>query len=85
MSLPGHKWLELEQPSLEVEEQELAWDGEVDVELGLTNTSATATCTIGSATRPLALATLQHAATDLASTKVGADFSAVIVNIGYGV
>jgi hypothetical protein len=52
-----------------VEEQELAWDGGQELELGLTNT-ASATVSVGSAARPTVVATVSLPAMSLQAAKV---------------
>ena len=65
----GSEELHQLEPSLVVEEQEVDWDGGKELELGLTNKSAS-TSTIGSMVRPLIIATLHLPAMDLPAAKV---------------
>jgi hypothetical protein len=66
----GNAYLRQQHPSLELEEQELAWDGGPEVELGLTNTAARGAVSVGSAARPLAVANVELVLKDLDDTKV---------------
>jgi hypothetical protein len=68
----GNAYLRQQHPSLELEEQELVWDGVPEVELGLTNTAAArgAAVSVGSAARPLAVANVELVLKDLDDTKV---------------
>ncbi len=66
----GNAYLSQQHPSLELEEQELAWDGGPEVELGLTNTAARGAVSVGSAARPLAVANVELVLKDLDDTKV---------------
>jgi hypothetical protein len=65
----GSPELQKLEPSLLVEEQELAWDGGQELELGLTSTASTSV-SVGSAARPTVIATVSLPAMSLQAAKV---------------